>query len=196
MTNQEKLDALLSIVEGVILNTDDSVGTTTAGIKAANDWFTAAPIRIPDPTGTDYFRSAVDIFRSSEFTVKLHYWHFADEREQPHNHPWKDSNGISFTSRILVGGYRENVYWVDATGEVQYETREYSVGDKNVSLYKEYHAVTEVIPGTVTLMVCGNQVPDNEWGYLDVQTGRYTKAEKSDDFTGRFMATNTHLQQK
>lgn len=196
MTNQEKLAAIIEIFSRVSLQTDDNVGTTTYGIKAANDWGTAAPMRIPDTTGTNFFLSAIDLFRSPEFTVKLHHWHCADEREKPHNHPWCDVNGVSFTSHILVGGYEEIVYWFDAAGQVQSEIRKYKAGDKNVSFYREYHTITSVEPGTVTLMVCGNQVPLNEWGYLDVETGKYTKAEKTDEFTARFLAANPHLVKK
>jgi hypothetical protein len=197
MTTEQKIATMKEILTGVVtVEADENTARTTSGTIALNDWFTAPPIRIPNPTGEGYFRTAIDMFRSPEKTVKLHYWHGGDELEQPHNHPWKDDDGVSFRSTILVGGYTETVYWVNGDGDVQSEVKEYRAGDTNTSFYSDYHVVSNVLPGTITFMVCGKQVPNNEWGYLDIETGGYTKAEKTADFTAKFMAVNSHLVKK
>lgn len=193
MSNSEKINTLLQLLVGMNLKAEDETETTTSEVVSVkNDWFAAAPIRIPKPDGNGYFRTAVDVFRSPELTAKIHYWHSEDEVEQPHNHPWKDSEGVSFRSYILAGGYTETVYKV-VDGEVESETKEYKQGDVNVNYYDTYHVVSNVLPNTITFMVCGNQVEGNEWGYLDVATGQYTKAEKNPDYTAKFLAANSHL---
>jgi len=192
MNTSQKTQALLEILKGINTDVDPNAPTTTAGIIAKNDWFASAPIRIPKMNGEGYFRTAIDVFRSPETTIKIHYWHSEDGLEKPHNHPW-NTDGVSFQSHILSGGYKETVYWLDNAGAVQSLERTFRAGDVNTALYEQYHVVSEVLPNTITLMVCGAQFPNNEWGYLDIETGEYKKAEKTVAITELFLNANQHL---
>lgn len=133
-------------------------------------------------------------------TLKLTWWHAGDPRPLPHNHPWRDKDGISFRSSILSGGYTETVYRLDGSTE----QRVYRAGDVNVARHDEYHVVSDVLPQTVTLMACGPRVKPEEgqspWGYLLTgDDGRMvpvgpTHPSVMDPGAGdRFKALNPHL---
>lgn len=103
------------------------------------------PLHIPAPDGTAY-KSELTLFRDAEETVKLVFWYAPDPRPTPHTHPWP------FASRILHGGYKEERYSLSG----QYlESRVYRAGDVNICPMHAPHRVVEVLPGTVTLMECG-----------------------------------------
>lgn len=133
-------------------------------------------------------------------TLKLTWWHAGDPRPLPHNHPWRDKDGVSFYSSILSGGYTETVYRLDGSTE----ERVYRAGDVNVARHDEYHVVGDVLPQTVTLMACGPRVKPEEgqspWGYLLTgDDGRMvpvgpTHPSVMDPGAGdRFKALNPHL---
>jgi hypothetical protein len=133
-------------------------------------------------------------------TLKLTWWHAGDPRPLPHNHPWRDEDGVSFRSSILSGGYTETVYRLDGSTE----ERVYRAGDVNIARHDEYHVVSDVLPQTVTLMACGPRVKPEEgqspWGYLLTgDDGRMvavgpTHPSVMDPGAGdRFKALNPHL---
>lgn len=178
--------------------------TTTIGIGAGptSASFTKVPLHLPNSNG-DVYKTELVEERSPERTIKWNFWHLPDvdgPRSKPHNHPWKDDDGVSFRSTIIAGGYTEKRFWVetDHEGRKHVKTSEhtYKAGDVNVMPFEVFHLVTAVEPGTVARMVCGKGVPNAEWGYLDVETGEYAKAEKDPDFQRRLQENNRFLIKK
>lgn len=143
-------------------------------------------------------------------TVKINYWHGDDPKEEPHNHPWKFPDdvcnyylgveNVSFYSKIIRGGYTQRILYKDGstTTEVLKE------GDTNYVSVDSFHTVYDVLPGTVTLMVCGPRVdvgPPNEssrWGYLIDEEGSLEVVSMfhprvvDETFIERFKALNPH----
>jgi hypothetical protein len=118
-------------------------------------------------------------------TIKLHWWYKADTLDTPpHSHPW------DFKSEILVGGYKEQVWWVDSDGVVQNDIRTYKVGDFNTNTIGTYHLVISVEPGTVTKMTTGPATEGNTWGWLDVETGNHLEATLDPNFLDKQKVLN------
>lgn len=170
---------------------------TTSGFNLVHATFAEPPRHIPNGKG-DPFKTELVIERSLEGVTKINWWHGPDDDRAPHNHPWKDEDGVSFVSEILHGSLTHVVYWVgyEAGGirpVVKTRTETFSKGDKYDIDYAEYHVVTAVAPGTVTRMTCSKVVDGNEWGYLDPVSGVYTKAEKDPTFMDKLRANNRFI---
>jgi hypothetical protein len=158
---------------------------TTAGLELRHGAFAKPPLHIPNAAGEPYKTELVEV-RTDDQTIKWNFWHAPDDARAPHNHPW------AFVAEVRHGGYTERRYWL-ADGEVKSEVRTYRAGDCNTVPQTVFHTVVAVLPGTVTRMVCGPAAPDNEWGYLDVVTGQYTRAEPDRGFLERLRSNNRFL---
>lgn len=107
-------------------------------------------------------------------TVKINVWRAPDLRKDgramPHSHPWP------FDAHVLIGGYQEDRYELDH-GQVAMTGCEHQAGDINEIPLTTFHEVTNVlVPGrTLTLMMCGQSAGKDNWGYLDPDTGQYTR---------------------
>lgn len=147
--------------------------------------------RIPGPDG-QVFKIEFAFARSTERTGKVNFWLAPDysggSGPEPHQHPWAEIN-----SHILVGGYEEGRFTAQA-GSVSHEIRTHGAGEVNSMLVSDYHQVTAVEPGTLTLMLCGRHT-GQRWGYLDVETGRFrpNPPELHAAFLRRYEAANPHL---
>lgn len=179
-----------------------SFGSSTVATGAATQvaLFTARPIHVPDADGGSYKTETV-VYDGPGGTIKINYWSAPDPRRDPHNHPWKINDkedelyGVSFVSYIIAGGYEETVTYKNGAQS----KRSYRAGDKNVAYYDEFHTVDSVLPGTVTVMVCGPRFTPPEgashaWGYhIDREFVPAGDPRVSDtSFFGRFVAINPH----
>ena len=162
--------------------------TTTGGQPLINKPFEAPPIHIPDDNG-GAFKTELAVMRSPEKTVKYLWWHGDDPRKTPHNHPW------AFSSEILSGGYTEDRYTL-IDGEVVKETLSHVAGDVNTVPANVFHVVYDVLEGTTTKLTCGEASEGNSWGYLDIESGKYTEAEKDPEFFAKLQAINPHMRAK
>ena len=101
-----------------------------------------------------YVLAGVDALETHDpeepFSAFVHVLHGADGDRHPHNHPWRWAASV-----ILNGGYAEERNGVPMT---------YAEGDLNVLRPDDYHRITSVLPGTVTLFLCGRETHD--WGFL------------------------------
>lgn len=162
---------------------------TSSGQVLTHDEMTAAPVHIPD-NGDGCFKTELVVVRSPERTVKRVWWHGNDPRPEPHNHPWQ------FVSEILSGGYSERRWRLDDAGIVHdLGVLTFVEGKLNVVLPDHYHVVFDVLPGTRTLMTCGQAAPGNAWGYLiDGQHVPWDEERVADPtFLERFRRLNPHL---
>lgn len=166
---------------------------TTAGLPLLHAAFSKPPLHIPNRFGEPYKTELVEV-RTDEQTIKWNFWHGPDDLRAPHNHPW------DFEATIFHGGYTELRYWIHQSYadhfEVRSEEKRYKAGDVNVCTRDIFHLVTHVEPGTVTRMVCGPASKDNEWGYLNISTATYEKAEPDPAFLERLRANNRFLMPK
>lgn len=88
----------------------------------------------------------------------VHQIYTPDGDRHMHNHPWAWSAAV-----VLAGGYTEERLL--ARGQGYYSHRQtHRVGDLNTFRTDDYHRITHVEPGTVTLFLCGREVQD--WGFL------------------------------
>lgn len=166
--------------------------TTSSGQALESTPFSSPPIHIPNAgSGSNArhsYKSELSLVRNTETgTKKLLWWHAADPRSIPHNHPW------AFRSAILSGGYTEERFSVDE-GKIVRELIEYSAGAVNLVPANVFHNVIEVKPDTVTFLDCGPARPGNEWGYLDPTDGTYFdwKQQSPDNFLDLFKQLNAH----
>ena len=135
--------------------------------------FSVPPLHIPDGKG-GAFKTELVLARSKERVEKIQWWFGPDPRREPHNHPWKDQDGVSFKSTILFGGYTETKYWFE-DGYLKSQVCQFRQGDINEVLYNVFHTVDQVEPGTVTRMVTGPVFETGDWGYLI--EGKYVSAK-------------------
>lgn len=95
------------------------------------------------------------IIQTPLFALYLHRIYREDTDEHPHDHPWW------FTSWVLRGGYWERIFtaW-DKTvtpedrGGMRFRHR-WSLASTNTQVA---HQITEILPGTVTLVLCGPRI--------------------------------------
>lgn len=158
---------------------------TLGGLAAENDFLLAAPIHIPDGNGGSY-KTELALFRSAERTEKIIWWHADDPRPEPHNHPW------DFQSTILNGGYTEHRWWQE-DGIWNSETKIYRAGDVNVVKANVFHVVVNVLPQTITHLICGKASENNLWGYLNLDDLTYIPAKKEVSFVEDLKKLNPHL---
>lgn len=166
--------------------------TTLQGLSAKITNLEKPPLHIPDGKGGTY-KTELVLFSSPERTEKVNWWHGDDPRQEPHNHPWKNNEGVSFVSTILKGGYTERKTETLNGEWSNYIVSKYGEGDKNIVKHNEFHVVYDVLPNTVTHMVCYDQVENNEWGYLDLETMEYVKAEKDPEFFKNLCNQNSFM---
>ncbi|RSN46560.1 hypothetical protein [Actinomadura sp. WAC 06369] len=145
---------------------------------------------VPDEDGTAY-KAELTLWQSDARTVRVNLWYAPDRRggaqPRPHSHPW------AFRSHILAGHYVEDRYEL-AGGRVRTELGvEHRAGSVNEIPRELYHEVTEVEPGTLTLMLCGPGERGG-WGYLDPETGQHTPTGPDPAFRARLAALNPHQQ--
>lgn len=96
------------------------------------------------------------------FGIYLHKWLKPDPRLTPHNHPW------SFFSIILKGEYTER----RVNGDYFFVEQEFGAGSCNVVRRSDFHAVSNVVEPTWSLMFVGRD--HGGWGYLcDSKYGPY-----------------------
>lgn len=162
--------------------------TTAAGLALAHATLTSPPIHIPDDAGGS-FKTELVISRDPDLgTEKIFWWHADDPRKTPHNHPWY------FESTIEAGGYTEYRYWRGEYDDViGPQTVTYRAGDVNSVSTDVFHVVRDVLPGTRTRLKCGPAAANNEWGYLNTSTGKYTRAPKDEAFINALLNLNPHL---
>lgn len=182
------------------VGTGFGASTVATGASTQVALFTARPIHVPDADGGSY-KTEVVVYDGPGGTIKINYWSAPDPRRDPHNHPWKildkddDLYGVSFVSYIIAGGYEETVVYKNGA-RLQ---RSYRAGDKNTAMWDEFHTVDSVLPGTVTVMVCGPRFTppegaSNSWGYqIDGEFVPANDKKVADPtFFGRFVAINPH----
>lgn len=170
--------------------TATTIGTQNALEHAS---LTVPPLHIPDGKGGCY-KTELVIERSKDRVVKIQWWHAPDPRRDPHNHPWKDAEDITFRSTILAGGYTQTSYYLRPNGSVIVTEQTFREGDVNALPNCVFHTVDEVLPGTVTRMVTGPLVEGGDWGYLI--DGAYVSAKDDPypnvDFFDQLCALNPH----
>ena len=170
----------------------DGSTCTSLGTSLEAPAFGEAPIHVPVGFGKNprhTYKSELVLVRDPGVrTLKMLWWHDRDPRAEPHCHPW------NFRSAILAGGYDEVRYWLDEAGEVQQEQCSWVAGNINVVPANVFHCVTNVQPGTVTLLDCGPANSGNAWGYLDPETGIYRDQKElaAPQFGSHFSTVNPH----
>ena len=162
--------------------------TTTGGFALQNDQLESPPAHIPDGKGGAY-KTELVLYRSQVRTEKIIWWYNDDPRLEPHNHPWR------FESTILSGGYTEDRWWIDESGELQKRTITYRADERNVNVVEVniFHNVRDVQPKTTTKLLCGQASEGNAWGYLDLSTKEYFEAEKDPHFLEWLRDINPHV---
>lgn len=165
--------------------------TTLGGLPIEGKYLQLTPTHIPDGKGGAY-KTELPLIRSKEKTEKIIWWHEDDPRSEPHNHPWR------FESNILSGGYTEHRWWQESDPEGyglswKSDTRTYRKGDINIVESDVYHVIVDVLPETVTHLVCGEASEGNTWGYLDLDTLEHVPATKDPDFFNQLVEINPHL---
>lgn len=183
--------------EAEMTSTNAGAITIASGASTSVPLFLGRPVHIPDASDGSY-KTEIVVYDGPGGTIKINYWSGKDPREESHNHPWKGEDGVSFVSYILQGGYTETVkYLEDGVWKTRKNT--YRAGDKNTAMWAEFHTVDEVLPNTVTLMVCGPRYTPPEgqaWGYVHPEGGVNTVIGANDPkvadptFFPRFLALN------
>jgi hypothetical protein len=147
------------------------------------------PTHIPVGDGSKKsYKTELRVSGSPERTEKFIWWHDDDPRGKPHNHPWE-----SFESTILSGGYTDHRWTLHNGGSITYEYLILVKDQVNTVPNNVFHLVTDVLPGTVTHLICGKSAPDNEWGYLDLNNSSYEKAVKTEEYFNQMVEINPHL---
>jgi len=165
------------------------IDKTLGGLLAQNGFLEAPPNHIPDDFGGSY-KTELALFRSKERTEKIIWWHSDDPRPEPHNHPWP------FESTILSGGYSEKRWWYDENNVLQQSEHKYRKGDINKVNANVFHVVFDVLPKTVTHLICGEASENNIWGYLSLEDFTYFDAKKDPEFFSKMVLINPHLKPK
>lgn len=143
-----------------------TVGTTTSGQPLQSRPFSMKPIIIPQFVNGKFTGKVCKIemvlLRSLDGGARQHVWLAPDIR--PHNHPWE-----FIDCKVLYGGGYTATEWIpndDGTYTERVTTLRPGDPEHRVT-HKEYHQITEVVPGTVTVMTFGPVVGDGrQWGHL------------------------------
>jgi hypothetical protein len=197
---------------------------TSTGMSAFPGFLQNPPLRVPNAKGVEFKREINIIQAPNElkitesgfqvFGAKMNIWFLPDlEREtgegeavvQFHNHPW------DFLSRVVVGRLIETrAAWNLETGKLDTSVFIREEGETYLCLADEYHLVTEVAPGTTTIMQMGpkkrpfidknGNTQHGEWGYLTESGQKLTAtgrdAAPNPGFLERLWALNEHLRPK
>ena len=193
---------------------------TSTGQAAFPGFLATLPVRIPNARGVQYKMELNIIQAPNELKVtptgfkvfgsKVNIWSLpdiermvgGDEVVQFHNHPW------DFYSTVMTGRLVETrAVWNAETGCLDTSVFVRDEGEEYFCGAEEFHLVTEVTPGTVTLMQMGQkmrryidkegQTQLGEWGYMD-RTGKRTTATGRDaaenpTFRAHLLELNPHL---
>lgn len=95
------------------------------------------------------------------FSIFIHEIHSADGDRHMHDHPWRWACAMP-----LSGGYTEDRArngGPESAAHARFGVR-YGVGGINILRPGDYHSITHVEPGTVTLFLAGREAQD--WGFL------------------------------
>jgi hypothetical protein len=103
------------------------------------------------------------ILQTPKFAIYLHFIFLPDEDRDPHDHPF------NFWSFIIRGGYTERL-WDIVPGA--YKSTALRPAKKNwgvLSFHKmgqrQAHMISQLIPGTITLVFCGPKTGNGRWGF-------------------------------
>lgn len=131
-------------------------------------WSFFGKITIKNPTSGDPYLTRYIIARTPFFRIFLHRFHQPDPDRDVHNHPWRA------LSVIIRGGYTELVVpdairdgrGVIASVRDQYAVTQWGRWWPKINQLKEheYHRITDILPGTWTLVFGGPYFRD--WGFL------------------------------
>lgn len=139
-----------------------TTATTSTGqaIPTSREWGErkAIPGRMGAPFKLERSRAGIEEGTTERFTV----WIDDDPRHEPHDHPWP------FTSTLLSGGYTEDRYRQDRSGQWRkIGTVTYRKGDTVHVPAGDAHVVYDVLPGTTTHMLIGKLTAGpRDWGHL------------------------------
>jgi len=141
---------------------------TTIGTQSplAHAQWEQPPYHVPTPDRDEQgrlgaYKTELVLCRTQERTEKILWWHAPDPRREPHNHPWR-----VMRSTILHGGFTETRWYKDTDGNWASRQITHRAGETYELPNDEYHTVDSVEPGTVTHLVCLDNNPTADWGYL------------------------------
>lgn len=125
------------------------------------------------------------IIHTPWFGIYLHKWNKPDPRPTLHNHPWP------FISFILKGSYEEHRL-MDLGYKYGYAAIHGFIKWVNIVKRDDYHAVTSVKSGTISLMFVGKTHED--WGYwTDKGYVNFDKHPHSKEFASAMKARKDHI---
>lgn len=110
----------------------------------------------------EIYLTRLTLLRTPWFAIKLHWIKKPDPDRDLHDHPWR------FWSFVIRGGYKEIVNkfpWLVGQ-EVERTVNWFNYKDSVTS-----HRISEVKPGTITLVVTG--LKHKRWGFYDKDTGQF-----------------------
>jgi hypothetical protein len=144
----------------------NSPGTTTSGQPLQMRPFTTKPTLIPQ-LGEDgkwngnIVKIEQVLLRGLEGGARLHVWMGPDPR--PHNHPWE-----WIDCKVLRGRYTADEYERTEYDNYKESKVTLSAGDSEHRVkHDTHHQITNVEPGTITVMSFGPIVGDGkQWGHL------------------------------
>lgn len=138
--------------------------TTTSGQSLIANPFSSKPTIIPQFldnkfTGKPYKIEQV-LYRDLNGGAKQHVWFNPDPR--PHNHPWE-----WIECRVLRGSYKADEWIEDYFDRFEELSLTLNAGEARTLYQDDYHQITEVEPGTISIMSFGPVVGDGkQWGHL------------------------------
>lgn len=145
--------------------------TTSLGLATSNNSI-GTPTRIPsgtyDPDGNPLvIKEETVIYRADpsspaeyQHTIKMNRWSGLPDLRL-HTHPW-----VSFQGLVVKGKIRFET-WDLRYPRFTPNYSTYTEGEVHTSHWYEAHMVTEVDPGTVTIMHCGENLPGGAWGHFN-----------------------------
>lgn len=121
--------------------------------KRSPRWALFSGMHIMADDGSSYLRR-MRIVETPWFGVFLHHIDSTDNDQDPHDHPW------NFVSLVVRGGYTEQVLALDANASY---VRRWLTWSFHVMDRRHAHRITELVPGTVTLILHGKR--RGSWGF-------------------------------
>lgn len=114
--------------------------------------------------GGQLYLTRLNLIKTPWFSIKLHWIHRPDPDRDLHTHPWW------FMSFVLSGGYTE--YISEAPSHMKGWPRR--INNFNFKDKITAHRISQVDPGTVTLIISGPKDHIRSWGFYDADTLEYT----------------------